>query len=160
MRARALWLVFWLTACADPYEVARTEKLAHSPGCNIPFGTPADAHVAPTESVSALTTCEITQVGPSGFVTLKGLGSRSAYGDVSDAFMSNAMVEPGVGCAGAAGDFSASRAFWAQVQAGLRERLIVTIGNGAHQDCAGQSSQPEFLSIYVVDWADLRNLST
>lgn len=146
MRWFLLALLLGLCGC-DPYEAAKNKKLSQTQGCNVPFGTPAD-------SVSEATVCEATPHGPSGFVTVKGTGLRSAYGDRYDSFAPNDSADP-AGCGGGPADLAASRAFWAQVHAGLRERLIVWVGVGSHRDCADQLLTPELLTIRIVDWADL-----
>lgn len=147
MRLVAVGLGVLLSAC-DPYEAAKQEKLAHLPGCNVPFGTPDQAHVA------GLALCGAHQSAPAGFVIVTGQGTRSAYGDLNDPFMPNALSEPG-SCAGAGGDFTASRAFWAQVGRGLREKLIIQNGQGVSEVCDGERRQPDLLGFRIIDWADL-----
>ena len=143
-------IVLILSGCADP----REEKLLHNPGCNVPFGTAASARVPVTDSVSELVVCASDPWGPAGFVTVKGPGRRSAYGDTHDPFAPNSLPDP-AGCAGEVGVPSASRAFWAEVSAELRDRSIVVIGTGVHQACGGDSVAPELLALRLVDWADL-----
>ena len=130
----------------DPYERASQEKLAHSPGCSIPFGQPALAQVVADDGLSALTVCAHDR---GGFVLVTGRGGHAAHSSAE------AAIPPPAGCPAPVPDDPERSAFWKQIRQGLRDGLIVQNGFGLHLDCDGAIAHPERLAIRVVDWADL-----
>ncbi len=129
---------------SDPYEAPTLDTLSHTPGCDIPFGSPEQAHIVADGTVSALTVCP-----RGGFVTVTGRGQRAVYGKAE------AAIAPPAGCAVPADDDPERAAFWQQVRQGMRDKSIVQNGFGLHLECDGSIAKPEGIAVGIVDWADL-----
>lgn len=128
-----------IMAC-DPYELASSDKFSKLTTCELPLGTPEAAHITPGEKTSALSLKD-----GAGVVVLQGSGTHSVYGDPRGPWMRNVLPDPD-GCGEGVSDVHASRAFWGEVQAELRARVVVMNGEGAVDG---------LLTIKLIDWADL-----